>query len=283
MKRRRLSDLYVRGREVVFEEGEEDPVVVWLQKLNPIDRESCLRRAHAARARALLDADDEDGDLYQSIYGQIRLVSDKKALIGLIIAEEIARYRQRIEAEMAFDEESWGKERYLQGLVDSWIGDGTNPGLAAVKEQDPDDPEVKRVSAELDRFEEEVIGLVRAEDARLAAEWEQAPEDELWQRATKRMIEMRANDAFSNEFERQQLFYSVRDPDDHSKRYFGTLQEYDDIGDEVRQRLTSEYSNLTVETVEGKDSRASHSSSNSSDLSPAEEAQPDSGLQAVSA
>lgn len=282
MKRRRLSDLYVRGVEVVFDDDNGPPVTVWLQKLNPIDRESCLRRAHAARARAMVESDNEDSELYQSFYGQIRLVSDDKTLIGLIVAEEVARYRQRVEAELATDEETWGKDRYLQGLVDAWLGDAGSGGLAAVRVEDPDDPEVQRVSAELDRFEDEVIKLVKAEDERLTEEWRAAPKDELWKRATRRMIELRANEAFAAEFERQQLFFSVRDPDDHSKRYFGTLQEFDDLDENVRKKLSEEYGTMTVDSIEGKDSRASQPSSNSSDHSPAGEAQPDSGLQAVS-
>lgn len=282
MKRRRLSDLYVRGKEVSIDDGTDDAVTIWLQKLNGIDRESCLRRSHAAKARYVTESEDQEGDLFQAVYSQVRAMG-RDDLVALIIAEDLAKYRQRVEAEKAADEETWGKDNYLQGLVDAWIGDENDDGLAAVMAQEPEDPEVKRVNEELERFEEEVLSLVRAENERLIKDWGDAPEDTVWKRAAVRLLELRSTDAFGREFERQQLFYSVRDPEDHAKRYFGTLTELDDLDDVVRKQLVNEYNDLMVSPIEGKDLRASQPSSNSSDPSPAEEASVDSGPQAVTA
>jgi hypothetical protein len=282
MKRRRLSDLYVRGKEVTIDDGTDDAVTIWLQKLNGVDRESCLRRSHAAKARYMSEADQEDSELFQAVFSQIR-VMERDDLVGLIVAEDLAKYRQRVEAERSADEETWGKENYLQGLVDAWIGDENEGGLAAIMAQDPEDPDVKRVDAELKRFEEEVLSLVRVESDRLILDWGDAPEETVWKRATSRLLDLRSTDAFGAEFERQQLFYSVRDPDDHAKRYFGTLTELDDLDDAVRKKLVNEYNELMVSPIEGKDLRASQPSSNSSDPLPVEEASADSGPQVVSA
>lgn len=283
MKRRRLGDLYVRGREVKVDDGQGEPVVVWLQKLNGIDREACIRRSHAAKARFLQDSEDRDGELYQSVYGQVRTMSDRVQLVALIVGEDLAKYRQRVEAQLAADEEGWGKDGYVQGLVDAWIGDDNNPGLAAVKVEDPDDPEVKRVSEELDRFDGDVIARVEAERERIEQDWEDAPSDQIWHRVTERLLSGRGEAEFAREYDRQQLFYCVRDPDTHTKRYFATVADLDDLDDVVRAQLLSEYKELMVDPVEGKGSRASQPSSNSSDPSSAEEAQVDSGQQAVSA
>lgn len=283
MKKRRLGDLYVRGKEISIDDGTDDAVSVWLQKLNGIDRESCLRRSHAAKARFLTEADNEDSELFQSLYGQIRALPDREGLVAVIVAEDLAKFRQRVEAELAADEATWGKDNYLQGLVDAWIGDEDEGGLAAVMAQDPDDPEVQRVNAELERYEAEVVARVQAENERLMKDWSDAPNEVLWRRATGRLLDLRATEVFGKEFERQQLFYSVRDVDDHAKRYFGTLTEFDDLDDVVRDQLLKEYSELMVSPIEGKDSRASQASSNSSDPSPAEEALTDSGHEAANA
>lgn len=283
MRRRRLSDLYVRGTEVTVDDGAEEPVTVWLQKINGVDRESCLRRSHAAKARYLLDADHEDSETFQAIYSQIRGITDREVLIGLIVSEDLSRYGQRVEAEKTADEEGWGKDGYVQGLVDAWVGDDESPGLAAMKLEDPDDPEVQRVDAELQRFEKEVRDEVDDYHKRLLADWVDASEDKIWIEATKRMITIRSREVLTKEFDRQQVFFSVRDPDDHSRRYFGTLTEVDDLDPTIFERLLTAYNKLMVDPIEGKGSRASQPSSISSDPSPAEETPSDSGLQAVSA
>jgi hypothetical protein len=283
MKRRRLSDLYVIGKKVELDDGTGEPVVVWLQKLNSIDRESCMRRSMAAKAQFLMKADDETGEVFEAAYATMRDETDHRELVRLIIAEDAAHYRQRVEAELFADEEGWGKENYLQGLVDSWIGDDANPGLAAAQAEDPEDPDAKRVLAEIERFENEVSERVKVHADQLERDWEDTPKETLWRKAAHRILELRAADIFNREFERQQLFYCVREPDEHGKRYFGTLTEVDDLDDTVRATLTRHYSNLIVDSAEGKGSRATPSSSNSSDQPSAGEAQQDSGQEAVNA
>ena len=80
MKRRRLADLYVRGKEVELNDGSGEPVVVWLHKLNGVDRESCLRRANAAKARFMIEADHEDSETFQAMYAQVRDTPDREGL-----------------------------------------------------------------------------------------------------------------------------------------------------------------------------------------------------------
>lgn len=281
MKRRRLSDLYVQGKEVSLNDGGGDPVVVWLQKLNGVDRESCLRRANAGKARFMLEADKEDSEIFQAMYAQVRDMQDRNGLIGVVIAEELGHYRQRIEAERSADEKTWGKDNYLQGLIDAWIGDDNNPGLAATQTESPDDLEVKRVLSEIERFEDEVSLEVRALATTVKKDWEDVPDDKLWRKATHRLLEMRGNEVFNAEFERQQLFFCVREPDNHAKRYFGTLADLDDLHETIVASLVRQYGRMVVDATEGKDSRASQPSLNSSGPSPAEEASSDSGLEVV--
>lgn len=283
MKRRRLGDLYVRGKELKIDDGQGDPVVVWLQKLNGIDREACMRRSLAAKARFLRESEDDQGELYQSIYGQVRTMGDRDGLVRLIVAEDLAKFRPRAEAELALDEDGWGKDGYLQGLVDAWLGDDHNQGLAAVKAEDADDPEVVRVDGELRRFDAEVEVRVEAEERRLTKDWVDASDEEIWKRVTTTLLRSRADSTFAREYDRQQLFYCVRDPDEHGKRYFGMVVELDDLDESIYTELLSNYQALMVDSVEGKGSRASRPSSNSSGPSSVEEVQRDSGPQAANA
>lgn len=283
MKRRRLADLYVQGKELLVNDGAGEPVAVWINKLNDVDRDSIIRRANAAKARHLMDSRNEDSELYQGAWGQVSEFEDRSALVAVVISEEILRFRRRVEAELGEDEEGWAKDGYLKGLVDSWFGDDDNEGLMSVHVNNPDDPEVTRVLEELNRFSQEVTVKVTIEIDRLEREWDDVPDERLWNKAAHRLLERRADEAFAKEFERQQLFYAIREPDDRRTRYFGSIAEVDELPDKIRSQLMFAYNELAVDQQEAKDLPATQDSSSSSE-SPAKETTADpSGLQAASA
>lgn len=266
MKRRRLSDLYVKGRELAPTDGNGEPVKVWLNKLNEVDRESCLRRANAAKARYMIEADNESSDQFAAMYAEARDVRSRDELVAFLISEEAQTARRRIEAEIAGTEDKWSEDDYLQGLIDAWIGDDENPGLSATIVEDPDDPEAQRVSAELDKFEAQVRAELDVERNRLVKDWEDVEIDTLRRKAAHRLVELKAGEEFIREFRRQQIFYAVREPNDHRKRYFATVAEVDDLDDELRLFLIEHYENLVVAPDEGKDSPPEEASSNLSEV-----------------
>lgn len=282
-RRRRLGDLYVLGRDVTISDGRGDAVTIWLNKLNEVDRDAVLRRANAAKARYLIEARNEQSELYQAAWAQILDFDDRRALVSVIIADEVIKFRRSVEAELGDDKETWGKDGYLQGLVDAWFGDTTNEGLKSIHIDQPEDPEVVRVLDELNRFSEEVTARVSMEADRLEADWVAIDEEKLSREATHHILKRRSEEVFVAEFERQQLFYVTREVDDHKKRYFGTIQEIDDLAERVRNELMAAYSLLVVDSDEAKDSPAIQDSSSSSE-SPAPETTPEaSGLEAASA
>lgn len=282
-KRRRLSDLYVRGKEVTVDDGSDDPVTVWLQKLNEIERDSILRRANAAKARYMIECDDESSELFVATYGSVREFLDQESMIDLIISEDLAKSRMRFEEEALHDEEGWGKDDKLKRLVDAWTGDENTPGLAAAHAEDPEDPKALEVKAELDRYDEELDAKVAAERKRLARTHEDMDFDELVRRAAHEVLNRRGDEEFMKEWARQQIFYSVREPDDHQKRYFGVVTEVDDLDDQVRAFLDQQCNALFVEPREGKESPASPASSNSSEVPSKAEDSSDSGPVAATA
>lgn len=278
MKHRKLSDLYVRGRELAPSDGDGDPVKVWLAKLNEVDREAALRRANAAKARYMIDADDEDGELFASVYGEIREIEERDEVIVYLVAEDVSKARRRIEAQHALDEETWGKDDYLQGLVDAWYGDDAEPGLAQAHQEDPEDPEAKRVLGELERFRQLVNAEVAVETEGLMKDYEGVPMETLWRKCAHRLLELRATDAFAREYKRQQLFFALRDPVNRRMRYFERVAEVDDLDDDLRDYLYEQYEDLMVDRSEGKDSPPVAASSTSS-----ESEDQDSGLVEASA
>lgn len=267
VKRRRLGDLYVRGKMLEPNDGTGEPVKVWMAKLNEIDRETAMRRANAVKARYMIEADNEDSETFIATYAEVRAIDDRDDLVAYIITEDLTKARRRIEAQRATDEESWGKEDYLQGLVDAWTGVDGESGLAAVFAEDPEDPEAIRVEKELARFEDEVRVAMGAEVERLTKDWADVSLDDLRRKVAHKLLEVRAGEQFAREFRRQQMFFALRDPVNRHQRYFERVAEVDDLDDDLREYLTEQYDGMVVEGAEGKGSPPVPTSSTSSESS----------------
>jgi hypothetical protein len=128
------------------------------------------------------------------------------------------------------------------------------------------------------RFQEEINDRLRAEVDGMTQDLADVPMEDLWRRASHRVIDMRATEEFAREFRRQQLFYAVRDPVNHRMRYFERVAELDDLDDELRTYLYEQYEDLMVDPTEGKDLPPQADSSTSSELE-----DQDSGLTAATA
>lgn len=257
-KRRKLQDLYITGREFAYSDGtsDEEPIVVWMQKLNSIETETCTRRANAARSRVSRAVADHESEDWQNAYDDVSDL-ERDTLIDLVIVDEVGRRLQVAQAEIAAEEE-WSKDDYLQGLNDAWFGlDGT-PDLKYVyevgDEDDPRYPEAKRVFEELKRFEGKVNSRLEAE--REAIRKDHASSDLNWLReqAVVHNLSLRGTAAWLTEYRRSQLYFGVREVEDHKQRYFEDRDEVDQLHPTLLELMEKHYSDLVVDAAEGKDS-----------------------------
>jgi hypothetical protein len=275
VKRRRLQDLYVTGTAVHLDDGAGE-VEVWVQKLTPVDHETAMRRANAARARCLTVKKSPDSEEYQSCAMDV-YETDDDALIAEIVEGELAQKRLALEAELAADEE-WSKDDYLQGLEDAWSG-----GLNMTYGESPDDPEAKRVFIELKRFTDTVDEHLEDERQRLLKDRGTLSREELEERVIKERIETIADLEWMKEYRKCELWLSLRDPEDHNKRYFRQRPEVDELAQEVLGPLVRAYQDLAVEVLEGKDSGETPDSSPSSEPSTPGEGEQLSGQEGAAA
>src|SRR3982751_557763 len=192
-QRRRLSDLYVRGKELSIDDGTGSPVVVWLQKPNEVDRESVLRRANAAKARYQLDGDHEEGELFVATFGSVREYLDRDGMLDIAGSEQLFRLRERIEAELSESDEGWGKDAKIKTLLDLWTGTDNEPGMAAKFAEDPNDPEAVRVKGEIEAFNAEVDALVEQQKSQIMHDWEDMPDLELARCTAREILKRRAD------------------------------------------------------------------------------------------
>lgn len=288
--KRRLGDLYVTGRPLTFDDGSgRPPIVVWLQKLNPIQLGMALRKANAARSRVRSVRSTPDSEEYGLIWSEVMDIGDRESLIRTLLAETVVVSQIRAEAQLAVEEE-WADEDYLQGLKDAW-----SDGLAVKHLADPDE-ETSRVFAELQRFDD-AAKLMTADDVATArTELESLTDEVLRNRAMDRQITNLAGTAWMEEIHRCELYYGTREPCDvclaawdearpddrahgtHQVRYFGARDEVDELQAVPLQALLMAYQELSVDVTEGKDSGLTPDSENLSESQPEAETADGSGL-----
>lgn len=280
MKKRRLADLYITGRPCKVDDGTGDSVEVWLQKPSPIEHETCIRRANAARARTLIVRQDRQSEEWQSVYSDVEDAGDREWLISYLIAEEVHDARSSVEARLAAEEE-WNKDDYLQGLYDAWEGTQDSPGLKDDFARDPEHEEAKKVFEAMKAFTDLVNEEVEANAEVFKEVYEDVDDETLRLKAVERWLEAKANSAWLRELSLTEIFYAVREPDDHNRRYFDRREDVDLLAPEVLGQLRAAYNALSVEPLEGKDSEVPVSSSLPSDQPGTAEPAPRSGLKAV--
>ena len=264
-KRKKLSDLYVVGREAKIADGQGNEVTVWVQRLSPVEHEAAMRKAGAVRSRRLAEYRDPDSDEHQTTLMELAEYATKEVLVDLIAIDEIAEKRLSTEAELSAEEE-WADDDYLQGLYDLWLGDEDEgvEGLKDVYAADPEDTEAVRVFDELKRFEGQVSKRLDGEIERLTADYMAKSQEKLVELAIEKYLERKANEDFINEFETQQLIRAVREPHDHSIPHFASREEYTHCDPRVKDQLTGIFGMVTLEVMEGKDSPGTPGSSPSS-------------------
>jgi len=261
-KRRKLSDLYVVGKEIIFDDGSgEEPVAVWISKISPIEQRNAVDAAASERARVLLFKRLPEDDATRLRFRDQLAEMDgenRDTLVEFLISAKM--YEAELSAESRLGaEEPWSKDDYLKGLQDLWVKE--------MKERyyrDEEDKEAAQVYGELKKFADEVQEAVADEKDSLKSQYEDTPLVELQEKTIDRLIETEADFAWMNEFRRQQVFYATRTPEDHRVRFFEDRSEVDEIQDEVFERLLTEFTQLTVEVMEGKDSQETPSSSEES-------------------
>lgn len=251
-KRRKLLDLYKRGTEIMLNDGEGDPVTVWLEKLNPLDHDAALRRANAERARILIIRNDHDSEEYLSAYNDAVDFGDRDALIDYLVSIELADKIMSIEAELAADEK-WSTNNMLDGLRDAWA-DGLDELYHSAETEEDRDSEAVRVFTALREFSTTVEVHVEKERVRLTRDYETVSDDELRTKVTDAFIETRANTRWLREYQRSLIFLAVRDPENHKEYYFESRKDVDQLATEVLDPLIDAYDALVVEVIEGKDS-----------------------------
>ena len=246
--RRRLTDLYLRGTELsLTDDDTDDPIIVWISKISPVQQKESADRASAARAGVLalkkLPSDAPELDRY---YEQLKDMSDED-IAEILIASRLQELEISHESELSFEEE-WSKNGYLNSLKEAWDA-GANLKYA----DDPSDPEPKRIHDELERFANEVAERIAASKQELLDEIFEFTAEERMKRALDRFVDAEGDYLWLNEFRKWQLYFAVRDPENHKDLYFESRYEIDELDNRILLKLIESFNDISVEAIEGKD------------------------------
>jgi hypothetical protein len=255
VKKRRLTDLYVVGKEIVLDDGRGDPITVWLQKLNPIEHETAMRRAAGVRARVSAGKDQAEVEMAEDEAAQL----GREGWIEYLISDTLSRKLQAIEAEVAAEEE-WSEDGYLQGLKDVW-----EASMKKLYEDEPEAPEAIAVKERLQEFQDALEKRIEGERDSLRKDYESKSDEDLLRRASDKLMATRADLAWLTEFRKCEVWLATREPENHREKYFTSREELDDLSHEAIVRLMTEYSDLNLDPNEGKDLGETQTSSPSSE------------------
>lgn len=283
--RRQLSDLYKKGVEVRFgpgpdgepvgriadpkkgkgyfvdDEGKRLPVgegeiAVWVQPVSPLQREMALRDGQAARAKALLRAKREEGsEEHLTILAFLADMTDETLIDYVIASESDTRRNDAMREVLAEDE--WQNITEIQDALRQF--EGRDP------EDLKDDPDYQAI-VEVD----EKFGIQVAEREIELAESERSalrmlPREQVERKALEKRADLVASQAFMAEYERQMLFYSVRDIDDTGVLFFESARELAEQPDGIIGVIQDALTGFINDAAEAKNSPRAASGSESSE------------------
>lgn len=268
--RKKLSELFKRGIEVRFDEdgghigpflddtgnpteATDEQVAMWIQPPSPFQREMALRDAQAARARALLRAKrDEDSEESLTSRAFLAEMTDDTLLEYVLMMDEDERRNIAVREVLAREE--WENFEALQDSFRRMEEVGGKPEdeeWADLMEAD------RRYGAQVTEREEELTEAARETLGYLGKE-------QLERRALEKRSEIVGSQAFMAEYEKQMVYYAIRDIENNANLFFDSVDEWNEQPDEIRSVVIEALSAFIGEAGEAKNSLGAVSGSDSS-------------------
>lgn len=254
-QRRRLTDLFARGKFIEVTDGEVT-VPLWIRKMTPSDAETAYLKASAKRAAYLTQTKEGlQSDVYVSLKTEIDLL-EKEGIASWLVENEIVKRQPLIEARVAYEDE-WHEEKYLVSLQNRVL----DQDFLDREAENAEDPEVQRVRAELARYQTQADSEVEKERLSLLKDFEARNIQDLRDDMMKMMMEAQADAAWLAEFQRCQVWLCVYDAEQRSEKYFDSRAQVDELQIEVLNQILEAIDEIHMKDLEGKDSQQTQDSS----------------------
>jgi hypothetical protein len=193
---RRITDLFQEGQEVVLRD--EPAVLVWVQKLNPFERQECATDGASARARLVLALQQNDSPEALLFRSSLHKVTDEQLVDAIVRSYWSDDMNAGVDDVRA--DQDW-KERLT--VIER--------GFEQTEGRDEDDPEVQVLTETRNSYLDEVAKRAdrRQEDRR--TDLIGADRKELVDEYEQRWIDSRGSSAFSDAFRATEIYFSLRE------------------------------------------------------------------------
>jgi len=244
---RRLSDLYVRGKELVLADG----TVMWLQAMNAFERQEATSDAAAARSRLVLALNDDPDGNEAAIMRAQYTETGREDIINLMM-------------------ESTSFEAYLE-IIDELRADEKWREKIDVIERSPDlaqvatDLERDYLMRLMDEYATEIGSRLDVITSIDRQEMEGMSDDALWEKYRTWWIEQRGNMVGMFEYRMTQLWYACRicsavkkdggwdhGSCDHRVRVFEEKDEIRHLPEDLQEVIATALAGLEMTEREGK-------------------------------
>lgn len=243
---RSLRDLFITGKPLTLDDGQGEPIELFIRKMNDARHSEAMRRASAAKSRIKAALNDDLSTEYMSIAETVEEFGREGCIAYLTQDFKFGRERV-VEAELAYQDE-WNDDDYLSGLREAWI-EGHNDLYA----KDPEDVEAKRTFDEMKRFSDQVETEVEGQVEAFAKDLEGKTDEQLEKMVIEKYGEVRMATAWMEEFRKCEVWLSTFEPD----RQTLALEDRSDVDVlevETIRSIMDAIEALTVDGTEGKDS-----------------------------
>lgn len=197
---KRVTDLFEEGRIVVLDDNPEDPVVVWVNKINPFEMEEARKDGSVGRARALLRLDQPDSPetllFEQSLVGR----TDEMLVAALVLSHQSEDYIAALD-DLKADPE-WKDNLAVLERADSQLMDA---GTA------PDDDEAKYLSSLNQAYMQAIADLVAKHQEKRQSDYSGMTSEELRDKYRLSYRDQAGSNGFLNEYRTTELYFALRD------------------------------------------------------------------------
>jgi hypothetical protein len=267
-KYRRLPDLYIRGKELVFKDEAEGDVVMWLQVLNPFEAQECRNDAQVARSRLTMALRTEGSKEYDTLKGQFVMRTTEVVIEELISAKQTGWF---MEAQHALDvDPDWTERMEAMRSADiapaAPLSEDEQALLAKLNVEYMDELN-KRIAEERDYYKQSL---------------ERMSTEDLLEEYLDTYIGRRGDNTALIEYNLTELVMGCRvceavpdeegyfGPDahkgcNHKERVFETREEVRELPEEMQIMLRTAFDDLAMSA---RDAKSSGSKASSSDSSP---------------
>jgi hypothetical protein len=254
-----LETLFSDGSPLTINYPGKPEISLWITRPNVVQQKDILKKARAAKARRKQELLNKGGDERLALDLEVEDLH-KSDLVKRLVEQQAQSFMQQATNEVMFNPEvgsDWGEEAedYL-AIVDAIIVrlneiQDHNKSVEESGQDDQrilptDDEELVRLSAEQERFNEEVQKRFNELTQVREREVGVRDTDELRKEYRQHRIEQECDMAWFEEYRQWQIYYACRYDDDHNKLYFSRADKILGLPPSIRTQIFNAYDGLEV-------------------------------------